>query len=202
MNKDNNKIKQTLNYYEKKADELIQRYESANLSDVQNYILKFIKKDDYILDIGFGSGREIDFLIKRGFKNIYGIDGCKEFVKRARERFNSENFYHSILPEIKLKNLKFDFVYSIAVWMHLPSEIYEESIKNINKILNKNAKVLLSYSLDDRDEKERYFQKVDEKLLNDIFEKFGMKKIDELITVDSLNRQIKWKSVVYGKYKT
>ena len=197
MNKNNNKIKQTLNYYEKKADELIQRYESAKLTDVQNYILKFIKKDDYILEIGFGSGREIDFLIKRGFKNIYGIDGCKEFVKRARERFNSENFYHSILPEIKLKNLKFDFVYSIAVWMHLLSEMYEESIRNIDKILNKNAKVLLSYSLDDRDEKERYFQKVDEKLLNDIFEKFGMKKIDELITVDSLNRQIKWKSVVY-----
>ena len=195
-------IKRTLEFYEKKADKLIRRYESAKLTDVQNYILKFIKKDDYIFEIGFGSGREIDFLIKRGFKNIYGIDGCKEFVKRARERFNSENFYHSILPEIKLKNLKFDFVYSIAVWMHLPSEIYEESIRNIDKILNKNAKVLLSYSLDDRDEKERYFQKVDEKLLNNIFEKFGMKKISELITVDSLNRQIKWKSVVYGKYKT
>ena len=142
MNKDNNKIKQTLNYYEKKADELIQRYESAKLTDVQNYILKFIKKDDNILEIGFGSGREIDFLIKRGFKNIYGIDGCKEFVKRARERFNSENFYHSILPEINLsQKVKFDFVYSIAVWMHLPSEIYEESIKNINKILNKNDKI-------------------------------------------------------------
>ena len=195
-------VKKTLEFYEKKADELIQRYESAKLTDVQNYILKFIKKDDYILDIGFGSGREIDFLIKRGFKNIYGIDGCKEFVRRAKARFNSENFYHSILPEIKLKNLKFDFVYSIAVWMHLPSEIYEESIRNIDKILNENAKVLLSYSLDERNEKERYFQKVDEKLLNDIFEKFGMKKIDELITVDSLNRQIKWKSVVYGKYKT
>ena len=159
-------------------------------------------QDNYILDIGFGSGREVDFLIKNGFKNIYGIDGCKEFVQRTKAKFNSDNFYHSILPEINVpENLKCDFVYSIAVWMHLPTEIYEDSIRNIKKILNKNAKVLLSYSLDERNEKERYFQKVDEKLLNNIFEKFGMKKIDELITIDSLNRQIKWKSVVYGKDK-
>jgi cyclopropane fatty-acyl-phospholipid synthase-like methyltransferase len=204
LNKNNNdRIKQTLNYYEKNADGLIQRYESADLSKVQNYILNFVKKDDYILDIGFGSGREIDFLIKNGFKNVYGIDGCKEFVQRAKLRFNSENFYYSVLPEINLpENLKFDFIYSIAVWMHLPSEIYEESIKNINKILKNRAKVLLSYSLDERNEKERYFQKVDEDLLDKIFEKFGMKKIDEIITVDSLNRKIKWKSVVYGRDKT
>jgi len=192
-------IKTTLNYYNKNAYFLVERYEKANLKNLQEYILKFINKNDSILELGFGSGREINFLLKNGFKNIYGVDGCEEFVKKARERFNSNNFYLSILPEINIPtNIKFDFIYSIAVWMHLPTEVYEETVNNIISLLKENGKVLLSFSLDERKENERYFQKVDEKLLENLFNKNGMKKIDEIITTDSLNRNIQWKSVVYG----
>ena len=194
-------IKSTLNYYNKNANSLFERYEKANLTNVQEYILKFINKNDYILELGFGSGREINFLLKNGFKNIYGIDGCEEFVKNARQRFDNNNFYFSILPKIDLpKKVKFDFIYSIAVWMHLPTEVYEETINNIANFLKENGKILLSFSLDEREDKERYFQKVDEILLETLFKKHNIKKIDEIITIDSLNRNIKWKSVVYGKH--
>jgi len=193
-------IKSTLNYYNKNANSLLERYEKANLKKLQEYMLKFINNNDFILELGFGSGREINFLLKNGFNNIYGIDGCKEFVKKARERFNSNNFYFSILPDINIpKNIKFDFIYSIAVWMHLPTEVYEKTVNNIANLLKENGKILLSYSLDERKEKERYFQKVDEILLETLFKKNNMKKLDEIITVDSLNRKIQWKSVVYGK---
>lgn len=193
-------IESTLNYYNKNANILFERYEKANLKKLQEYILKFINKDDFILELGFGSGREINFLLKNGFNNIYGIDGCEEFVKKARQRFGNNNFYFSILPKIDLpKKVKFDFIYSIAVWMHLPTEVYEETIYNIAILLKENGKVLLSFSLDERKEKERYFQKVDEILLETFFKKNNMEKLDEIITIDSLNRKIRWKSVVYGK---
>ena len=193
-------IESTLNYYNKNANFLIERYERANLKKLQEYILKFVDKNDFILELGFGSGREINFLLKNGFNSVYGIDGCEKFVKRARERFKSNNFYFSILPDINIPiNIKFDFIYSIAVWMHLPTEVYEETVNNIINLLKENGKVLLSFSLDERREKERYFQKVDEKLLENLFNKNGMRKIDEIITTDSLNRNIQWKSVVYGK---
>ncbi|WP_457562525.1 class I SAM-dependent methyltransferase [Caminibacter pacificus] len=193
-------IESTLNYYNKNANSLVERYEKANLKKLQEYILKFVDKNDFILELGFGSGREINFLLKNCFENIYGIDGCEEFVKKARERFKSNNFYFSILPDINIpKNIKFDFIYSIAVWMHLPTEVYEETVNNIINLLKENGKVLLSFSLDERREKGRYFQKVDEILLETLFKKNNMKKLDEIVTVDSLNRKIQWKSVIYGK---
>ena len=193
-------IQSTLNYYNQNADSLFERYEKANLKELQKYMLKFISKNDYILELGFGSGREINFLLKNGFKNIYGIDGCEKFVKNARERFNNNNFYFSILPNIDLpEKLQFDFIYSIAVWMHLPTEVYEKTINNIASFLKEKGKVLLSFSLDERKEKERYFQKVDEILLDVLFNKNNMKKLDEISTIDSLNRKIQWKSVIYGK---
>ena len=191
-------IKSTLNYYNKNANSLVERYEKANLKKLQEYILKFINKNDNILELGFGSGREINFLLKNGFKNIYGIDGSENFVNKAKERFKSDNFYLSVLPDIKItQNLKFDFIYSIAVWMHLPTNVYEETIKNIISILKPNGKFFISYSLEERDEKERYFQKVDDILIVNLFEKYNCKKIDEFITTDSLNRSINWKNQLY-----
>jgi len=194
-------IKKTLAYYDKNSEKLYDKYESANLENIQKYILKFIKKNDFILELGFGSGREINFLLKNGFKYVYGIDGCKAFVEKAKKRFKSDKFYLSVLPEINIVNhIKFDFVFAIALWMHLPTETYEKIIKNIVKLLKKNGKVLLSFSLEERKGEERYFQKVDEKLLDLLFEKYGLKKINEMLTNDSLNRNITWKTVVYEKY--
>ena len=191
-------IKSTLNYYNKNANSLVERYEKANLKKLQEYILKFINKNDYILELGFGSGREINFLLKNGLKNIYGIDGSENFINKAKERFKSDNFYLSVLPDIKIpKNLKFDFIYSIAVWMHLPTNVYEETIKNVVSILKPNGKFFISYSLEERDEKERYFQKVNDALIVNLFEKYNCKKIDEFITIDSLNRRINWKNQLY-----
>jgi SAM-dependent methyltransferase len=193
-------IKKTLNYYDKNFHLLLKRYEKADMKEIQDFMLKFVDKKDFILELGFGSGREINFLLKNEFENVYGIDGCEKFVEMARQRFSSGNFYFSVLPEINLpKNIKFDFVYSIAVWMHLPTEMYEKSVDNIISLLNKKGKVLISFSLGERKEKERYFQKVDEELLEKLFEKNNMRKIDEIVTVDALNRGVKWKSVVYGK---
>jgi SAM-dependent methyltransferase len=189
----NEQINLSLKYYDKNAPILYEKYEKADLRNIQEYILKHINTNDYILELGFGSGREINFLLKNGFKHIYGIDGCEEFVKKAKQRFKSNNFYVSVLPKIDIcKNLQFDFIYSIAVWMHLPLCCYEETVQNIVSKLKKNGKVFLSYSLNERNENERYFQKVDFNLIEQLFNKYNLKKTEEFITADSLNRGINW----------
>jgi len=191
-------IDKTLKFYSDNCDILFERYEKANLEQIDNYLLNIVKKDNYILELGFGSGREIKFLYDNGFYNIYGIDGCGKFVEKAKERFTNNNFYVSTLPNIDIpQNLKFDLIYSIAVWMHLPTPIYEETIKNIVSKLKLNGKILISYSLEERKENERYFQKVDDTLLEQLFTKYKIQKIDEFITTDSLNRNINWKNQLY-----
>ena len=62
-------IKRTINYYENFKG-LIQRYEKANLDFIHKIILENTNKEDFILDLGFGSGRELNFLFKNGYKNL------------------------------------------------------------------------------------------------------------------------------------
>jgi len=191
-------ISKTINYYENNFKNLIERYEKADLSFIQNLLLKNIKKDDFILELGFGSGRELNFLFNKGFKNIYGIDASKNFVDFVKNRFKIDNFRYSILPDINIKG-KFDFIYSIAVFMHLPYEIYEETINNISNKLKKGGKLLISFSLEKREDKERDFYKVDEKLLEKLLNNNQIYKEKEIITTDTLGRNIKWKNIIYRK---
>jgi cyclopropane fatty-acyl-phospholipid synthase-like methyltransferase len=188
----------TLEYYEKNFDKLVDRYEKVNLDFIHRIILDNTKKDDFILELGFGSGREINFLIKNEYKNLYGIDGCNKFVEFVRKRFNSSNFKVSILPEINI-NKKFDFIYSIAVIMHLSPSSYEKLTKNISDRLKSGGRVFISFSLGKRDDRERDFYEVDEKLLETIFRKYNIYKQKEIVIQDALNRNIKWKNILYKK---
>ena len=189
-------ISKTINYYENNFKNLIERYEKADLSFIQNLLLENTKKNDFILELGFGSGRELNFLFNQGFKNIYGIDASKNFVNFVKNRFKIDNFRYSILPDINIKG-EFDFIYSIAVFMHLPYEIYEETINNISNKLKKGGKLLISFSLEKREDKERDFYKVDEKLLEKLLNNNQIYKEKEIITTDTLGRNIKWKNIIY-----
>jgi cyclopropane fatty-acyl-phospholipid synthase-like methyltransferase len=191
-------MNKTLEYYEKNFESLIERYENANLDFIHKIILENTQKNDFLLELGFGSGRELDFLFRNGYKNLYGIDGSKKFVEFVTDRFNSKNFKYSILPNIDIDK-QFDFLYSIAVIMHLHICKYEELIKNISDRLKNNGKVFFSFSLDKREEKEREFYKVNENLLDEIFKNYNIYKQDEIVTIDSLNRGIKWKNIIYKK---
>jgi cyclopropane fatty-acyl-phospholipid synthase-like methyltransferase len=96
-------------------------------------------------------------------------------------------------------NKKFDFIYSIAVIMHLPISSYEKLIKNISDRLKPGGRVFISFSLGKRDDRERDFYEVDENLLENIFKKHNIYRQNEIITTDSLNRNIKWKNILYKK---
>ena len=193
-----NEIEKTINYYDNNFENLVQRYEKANLDFIHKFFLDNINKSDEILELGFGSGRELNFLFNKGYKNLYGIDASSKFVNFVRNRFKSDNFKVSVLPDINF-NKKFDFIYSIAVFMHLPTFTYEELTKNIATRLKKNGKLFISFSLGERKDDNRYFQKVDEYLLNKFFTKYNILKQEEFITYDSLDRNIKWKNIFYRK---
>lgn len=201
------KIKSTIKFYDKNAENLLHYYNNANMSHIHNLILKYINKNSKILDIGFGSGRDIKFLLQKKYK-VWGADPSKKFVYLAKEKFkkNRNRFFKTSLPYLKLpKKLEkyFDLITLIAVWMHIPKKYYDISIKNIQKYLSKDGIVILSYSITPRDEKERFFENIDEKYLRKIFEKYGFIKLEEIINKDASpkQREILWKTVIYKKIK-
>jgi SAM-dependent methyltransferase len=140
-------------------------------------------KNGNILELGFGAGREIEFLLKKGYKNIYGIEGSEKFLELVKKELKNENkykniadnLYYSVLPEINIpKDIKFDLIFSTFVWNHLPEIMYERTVKNIMNLLKSNGKVLIAYYLDNNENQEIVRYNINEEYLIELFEKYGM----------------------------
>lgn len=192
----------TLNYYNKNASQLYERYNSADMSKVHKIIDKHTSGSDKVLDIGFGSGRDLIHLKRRGI-TAWGVDGSKSFVDIFKAEYKSfqERIYHSVLPKLDLPKKYEDFfsvIYSIATWMHLPKEEHFEVILNIKKYLKPGGKVIISYSISERENDPRYFEDINPEQLALLFETFGFNLLETTSNEDGLGRKkIIWVTQVF-----
>ena len=129
----------TIKYYDSRADELIERYNSADMSELYTVFDRYIQPGQKVLDIGFGSGRDMLYLKRKGV-DVFGVDASEVFVRHFKERQPSRRqiVFHSILPDIaipKEHEHSFDVIYSIATWMHLPKEAHFEAIESMKYFL-------------------------------------------------------------------
>ena len=190
----------TIDYYNNNCQELLYRYDNTSVKELHDIFQKYIKKDFSVLELGFGSGRDLNF-IKNITQNIFGLDASIEFVKNLK----NDNFFEnrvtlSKLPDIDISEFeinKFDIVISIAVLMHLDKENIEKSIQNLVGILNQNAKIIISYSTENRANDDRDFYAISKKEMTNIFAKYNFKEVEYLVNSDNLNRNIKWVTQVY-----
>jgi len=204
MNSKKSYLASTISFYNRTADNLIPAYETADMSELHSFLLSNLSPKSKVLDIGFGSGRDLAFLKNHGF-DIWGIDPSQQFVDHAKGRFNniSDHFFKASLPDLDIpKELlhSFDSVILIAVWMHLPKELYIDAINSICSLLKSQGKIILSYSITPRTgEIERYFEDIDTDLLQTLFEEHGCSKISTITNKDGLDaREITWVTEVYS----
>jgi len=105
------KLKELQLYYEDEyainnlsVDDNTDRPGSENVFTIERYtqlfsfISPYLNKDSRILDIGCARGGFLNFLIEKGFRNVYGIDPIKNYVDNAI-----------------IKNVKLGSVYSIPL---------------------------------------------------------------------------------------
>ncbi len=193
---------QTQQFYEKNSRDLIARYDSADMSSLHHLLIKHIPPKSKVIDIGFGSGRDLAFLQSQG-QDIYGIDPVEAFVAQAQHRFReiSEHFrigsfLSSDIPTHWLNS--FDAVISIAVWMHLKVHERPKAIETIKSLVKSDAIVVLSFSLGGRDSDDgRHFEPLE---LPEVIQELGdagFSVIESVCTNDSLGRDsIQWATVV------
>jgi len=55
-------MNKTQKYYNQNYQELIERYDDANLTSLHKLFKKHIQKSHKVLDIGFGSGRDLRYM--------------------------------------------------------------------------------------------------------------------------------------------
>ena len=192
----------TKKFYDKNSPNLIEKYNQANMDNLHKLFDKYILNKSKILDIGFGSNRDLKYLHEKGH-DIWGVDPTIEFIKNAQKNFKnkSSNFFTDSLPSLSNTlnfKIKFDALICIAVIMHLKDTEYEESISNIIKLLNDKAIIIFSYSIGIRKEKdERDFYDVNKELLFNLFKKYNLNLIYKDVNIDSLNRdELIWETLV------
>lgn len=179
-------------YYQLNSDSYIQDSQSFNMNSFYNFVEPLLNKKDNILDIGFGSGRDMLYFKSKGF-NIKGIDNCSNFVEYGLKL--GLNVSKETLPNLNLEE-KFDLIYSVGVIFHLNKEDRLKLFNNIKKLLKNNGKLVLSYNtLDRTSDTEREFFKVSEKEIN---EETGLILINSEIMKDA-KRDFYWITSVYSK---
>ena len=193
----------TQEYYDTHGQRLLQEYQQANMIELHQLLKKHIPPHSKVLDIGFGSMRELVYLHSLGH-DIWGIDATELFVSNAQQNFPElkEHFFQATLPFKEPLPLSSDFnvVISIALWMHLQKEQYADAVKNIVTLLHPNRGIIvLSFSQGSRsDPDERYFEEVDIAYLDKLLTQYGFHLIEKSITKDSLKRDsLSWITLVY-----
>ncbi len=191
----------TLDFYDKHANDLIIKYDKANLEQLHSFLTKYIKNGDNILDLGFGSGRDLKFM-QTITPNVFGLDSCETFIDNLKNNGFHGRVAKSILPDINLDKLKisvdkFDIITSIAVLMHLNILDINQSIINIKKKLVNNGMVIISYSLKRKIIDNRHFEPLSKEIITDLFQNNDFLEIDSFQNLDVMNRNIIWITQVF-----
>jgi SAM-dependent methyltransferase len=196
-------IEKTIDFYNSNANKLLNDYEKADMHKAYLIIEKYLKDNDTILDVGFGSGRDLNYFINKNI-NAYGIDGSESFLSIFKDRYPSlsKNVFYSKLPVInlpsELNNNHFDLIFSMATWMHIPKRNHQETISNIKRLLKPQGILVLAYSCEERKNDPRFFEKLTPQYVKEIFKRNEFELLDDIITEDALNRKaIKWVTQVY-----
>lgn len=193
---------QTQKFYESNAHNLIERYDSADMSSLHQLLAKHIPQKNKVIDIGFGSGRDLAFLRSQGY-DVYGIDPVETFVIQAQHRFADihdhfrvGSFLSADVPSHWLNS--FETVISIAVWMHLKANERPKAIETIKSLVKSDGIVVLSFSLGGRENDDgRHFEPLELQEVIREFSDSGFTVIETVYTQDTLGRDsIEWATVV------
>ncbi len=192
-------MNKTQTHYNQNHKELIERYNSATLTPLHKLFNQNIQKSHKVLDIGFGSGRDLRYIRTLGAE-CWGVDSTQGFVEALKkDSYLKKRLFCAKLPILDLKiDVKFDIIVCIAVIMHLTKDelrVWAEDIKNYLAV---GGKVILSYSVTPRENDERFFEDLRDGVVGEVFLDSGFRLVEESYSYDGLSRDIEWRSEVYG----
>ena len=189
------------NYYKKHAKDFIVSTINCDMSEQYNFFEKHLnKKAKAILDLGFGSGRDSLYFIKKGY-DVYAIDPEKDFCDNA-VKLGINNVRCISAQELDYEN-KFDGIWACASLLHIPSN-------ELNSVFSKCAEALkekgimyasFKYGYFEGMRKGRFFLDLNENSMEKYINDIGLKLLDYCITTDvRIGREDeKWLNIILIK---
>ncbi|MBV7273732.1 class I SAM-dependent methyltransferase [Clostridiaceae bacterium UIB06] len=100
-----------------------------------------VEKNQKILDLGCGTGRLTNELVKNG-ATVIGIDSSADMIKKAKLNYPNLNFQVADATNLDFKNY-FDTVFSNAVFHWIPNQ--EKLLYSIYNSLKDNGKLICEF---------------------------------------------------------
>ena len=184
----------TLDYYEKNAASLFDRYESVK-GGVSAYFQVSFPAGGIIADIGAGSGRDTRKLLELGY-DAYGVEPTEAFRNLAQSRHSSlaGRILPGSLPNLSLP-FQVDGLVCSAVFMHMPENQFFDALLSLRNALKIHGKLLVSIpgnrpgiNEDHRDDDMRLFQPMEAERFSLLAERIGLKMVSRWENPDSLQR--------------
>ena len=130
------RVLKTLNYYNGIASGYKELYHNEQKQKI-NYILKYLPKMGYVLDLGSGDGVFNEFVSKN--IQIISVDLSFELLKL---NFNNLKLNASIL-NLPFKSNSFEFIVSFSVFQDLPD--IEKGVLEVYRVLKKEGVLIVSF---------------------------------------------------------
>ena len=150
-----------MNYYDEHANEFIEKTINCNMKDIYDIFLKYVSTGK-LLDIGFGSGRDMIFFENKGF-DVYGIDTSKKLCEEAKLK-GLKNVYNISALNINFAN-EFDCIWACASLLHIESKKLNETLKRCESALKNNGIMYCSFKYGNFEgyREDRYYTDLTEK---------------------------------------
>lgn len=195
----------TLEYYNKNAEEYCESTLVGNLQENYDKFLKQLPSNAYILDFGCGSGRDSKYFIDNGYK-VKSMDGSIEMCKFASKYINQQ------VDCMKFEDLKdvniYDGIWACSSILHVEKENLPKVLDKMIKALKENGIIYTSFKIGNGYEiKEgkyyNYLNKKDMELILNCIDK-NTKIIDYFETLPSTKRKALntiWGNFIIKKFK-
>jgi len=187
----------TLQFYAEHASPVAARYAAAE-SAAAGYFHEVFGTAGRILDVGCGSGRDLQALVEAGFE-AEGVDACEALLAEAKRRYPAlaSRLRRDSLPDLgTVPDASFDGILCWAVLMHLPVDRLFDTLFNLRRVLRAGGRLLISTPLQGprvdaethRDPDGRLFNEVPPEQFHFLFEKVGFRRTHRWDSGDTLGR--------------
>lgn len=132
----------TLNYYNKNANQFVQGTLSVDFSDTQDRFLTKLTKGSYILDFGCGSGRDTKYFIGKGY-NVDATDGSEELCRIASQH-TGITVKQMLFSELN-ENEKYDGIWACSSILHLPKDELKSVLQKMAAALKSDGIIYTSF---------------------------------------------------------